>query len=140
MKIRWLQRLWRDERAFVVSSELILISTIAVIGLIVGLATYRDALVQELGDTGAAIGAVNQSYSVEVLSGTGISVAVDGEVTVTRTYGTAPDPVITVSGSFYNFDYTDLPDVCEVLPQAPGSPPAGIDINQTPIDEGDVLP
>ena len=47
----------------IISSELILVVTILVIGLIAGLATLRDAVTQELGDTGAAIGFIKQDYS-----------------------------------------------------------------------------
>ena len=43
--------LWNDEAGFIVSSELILISALVVLGLLVGLATIRDQVVQELGDT-----------------------------------------------------------------------------------------
>jgi hypothetical protein len=55
-------RLWRDEVAFIVSSELVLVSTIGVLGMIVGLTTIRDQVVQELGDVAAAFSDVNQSY------------------------------------------------------------------------------
>ena len=48
--------LWRDDRGFVVSAEMILLTVIVVIGLVVGMASYRDALFQELSDTGSAIG------------------------------------------------------------------------------------
>ena len=48
--------LWRDEGGFVVSSELVLIASIAVIGLIAGLATVRDQVVSELADVANAIG------------------------------------------------------------------------------------
>ena len=56
-------RLWRDEAGFVVSTELILIATILVIGLITGLVTIRDAVVTELADVADAISEVDQSYS-----------------------------------------------------------------------------
>ncbi len=55
-------RLWRDEAGFVVSTELILIATILVIGVITGLVTIRDAVVTELADVADAISEVNQSY------------------------------------------------------------------------------
>jgi hypothetical protein len=58
------QRLWADTSAVITTTDLILISTILVIGLIVGLTTLRDQVVQELGDLGAAVGSLNQSYSV----------------------------------------------------------------------------
>ena len=41
-------RLWRDEAGFVVSTELVLIATILVIGLITGLVTVRDAVAEEI--------------------------------------------------------------------------------------------
>lgn len=56
-------RLWRDEAGFVVSTELVLISTITVIGLIVGLTTVRDVVVIELADVADAISEIDQSYS-----------------------------------------------------------------------------
>ena len=61
--MRMLQQLWSDESGFIVSSELILIATILVIAMVVGLQTVRDAVLQELGDVGAAIGAISQDYS-----------------------------------------------------------------------------
>ena len=64
-----LQQLWQDEAGFVVSTELILIATILVIGVIVGLTTVRDQVVQELGDVALAIASVNQSYSFSGITG-----------------------------------------------------------------------
>lgn len=69
-----LSRFWRDEAGFVISSELVLVATILVIGLIAGLTAVRDGVVQELGDVGQAIGAVSQSYSYNgVVGHTGAS-------------------------------------------------------------------
>ena len=67
--MRMLNQLWTDENGFIVSSELILIATILVIAMVVGLQTVRDAVLQELGDVGAAIGAVSQDYSYGGASG-----------------------------------------------------------------------
>ena len=58
-----IKNLLNDEAGFVVSSELVLISTIAVIGLISGLTTLRDGVVQELADVSGALGNISQSYS-----------------------------------------------------------------------------
>jgi len=52
-----------DKNGFVISTELVLVATILVIGMITGLTTVRDAVVQELGDVAAAIGKLNQSYA-----------------------------------------------------------------------------
>ncbi len=57
------KRLWRDEAGFIVSIELILISTIAVLGILVGLASIRDAVVSELSDVAGAVQDLNQSYA-----------------------------------------------------------------------------
>ncbi len=65
----WMKQLWQDEAGFVVSSELVLIATILVIGIIAGQSALRDAVVGELADVGAAIGDVNQSFSFGAISG-----------------------------------------------------------------------
>ncbi len=52
-----------DEAGFIVSAELILVSTILVIGLIVGLVELQSSILHELNDVGEAIGSINQSYS-----------------------------------------------------------------------------
>lgn len=57
-----LKNLMNDENGFVVSAELILISTIAVLGLLVGMAEVRQAVVEELEDVASAIGSLNQGY------------------------------------------------------------------------------
>lgn len=59
------KRFSADERGFVVSSELIMISTIVVFGLLVGLAAARDAVVSELSDVAGSLQDLNQSYSVD---------------------------------------------------------------------------
>ena len=65
----WMKQLWQDEAGFVVSSELVLIATILVIGIIAGQSALRDAVVGELADVGAAIGDVNQSFSFGAITG-----------------------------------------------------------------------
>ena len=62
-------RVWNDEAGFVVSSELVLIGTILVIGLVSGLTSLRDQVVQELGDLALAIASINQSYSYSAITG-----------------------------------------------------------------------
>jgi Flp pilus assembly pilin Flp len=56
-------RFARDERGFLVSSELVVIATILVLGMIVGLVELQGALISELNDVGESIGSLNQSYS-----------------------------------------------------------------------------
>jgi len=68
-------RFWNDDTATVISAELIFIMSIVTLGMIVGLTTYRDQLVFEYADLGAAIGAINQSYSFSAITGMNYSLA-----------------------------------------------------------------
>lgn len=60
---RSLSEFAHDERGFLVSSELVVIATILVLGLIVGLVELQGALIGELNDIGESIGSLNQSYT-----------------------------------------------------------------------------
>src|SRR5436190_12148323 len=53
---------WNDEQGAIISAELVLVMTIAVIGMTVGLSEVAHAVVQELNDVGDAIGSLNQSF------------------------------------------------------------------------------
>ncbi len=55
-------KLYNDEAGFIVSAELILVSTIAVLAMVVGLSEVAHAVNQELEDVASAFGCVNQSY------------------------------------------------------------------------------
>ena len=57
-----LRNFWKDECGFIVSSELVLIATICVIGLIAGLVEIQWAVVGELNDVSDALGSLNQTY------------------------------------------------------------------------------
>lgn len=84
---KFAMRLWRDEAGFVVSTELILIATIVVIGLITGLTTVRDAVVHELADVADAVSEIDQSYS----------------------WGAITAHCASTAGS----EFVDVPDFCE---------------------------
>ena len=58
-----LKNLWLDQNGAVVSIELVLIITIAVLALIVGWSEVAVAVNTELNDVSNAIGALNQSYA-----------------------------------------------------------------------------
>ena len=64
-----LKRLWNDEAGFVVSTELVLLATVAVIGLLTGIVSVRDGVVSELSDVAGAVQEVNQSYSFDGVIG-----------------------------------------------------------------------
>lgn len=75
---RYRQRLTRLVKQFVqqdaaafYSVELVLIGSIACIGLVVGLAEYRNSLVQEYGDVSGAIAHLDQSFSFTLTASSG---------------------------------------------------------------------
>jgi len=99
-----MRKLWNDDAGFIISAELVLVATIVVIGLIVGLVSVRNQVVQELVDVGGAIGALSQSYCFGGIYKPGMA----------QTDGTC---------------YTDVVDFCQAPgPQAPFGTPGGITI------------
>ncbi len=63
--------LWNDEAGFIVSAELVLIGSVAVLAMVVGLSEVANAVNQELEDVASAFGSVNQSYRYNGLTGHG---------------------------------------------------------------------
>ncbi len=61
--------LWKDDAGFVVSAELVLISTIVVLSLVVGLSEVANGVNQELEDVGSAVGSMNQTLRYSGFSG-----------------------------------------------------------------------
>jgi Flp pilus assembly pilin Flp len=80
-------RLINDEAGFIVSAELVLVSTLAVIAMIVGLSEVALNVNNELEDVGAAVGNMSQTYQV---------------------YGTQGHKGFADGSSFY-----DVPDYCD---------------------------
>jgi len=70
----------RSEEGFILSTEAVLIGTIVVLGMIVGLAEVRNAVVQELGDYSAAVSLLSQDYAFSSISSTNVpgSIATSG--------------------------------------------------------------
>jgi hypothetical protein len=60
--MKTLHALWNDEAGVVVSAELVLVLTIAVLAMVVGLSEVAVAINTELNDLSNAFGAVDQSY------------------------------------------------------------------------------
>lgn len=88
-----MMKLWNDEAGFVVSAELVLIATILVLGLIVGLVTVRDQIVQELGDVAQAFAQINQSYSFSGVTGHTSATSGSQFIDTSDYCDTAGDPV-----------------------------------------------
>ena len=66
---RLLNNLWSDERGFVVSSELAMVSTLGVLGLTTGLAQVAGDVDAELKDVGGAVASLDQSINVMLPNG-----------------------------------------------------------------------
>ena len=64
--------LWRDERGFIVSGELAMVSTLGVLGLVTGLSEVSQNVNGELKDVGKAF-RLNQSYQCTLPNGTVLS-------------------------------------------------------------------
>ncbi len=60
--LRLAKALWNDQAGFIVSAELVLISTVGVIGLVTGLTCLRNAVNSELTDVSCAIRSLDQTY------------------------------------------------------------------------------
>lgn len=56
--------LWNDEAGVVISAEIVLVLTVAVLAIVVGLSEVAVAVNTELNDLSNAFGALNQSYAV----------------------------------------------------------------------------
>lgn len=57
-----LRNLWSDEGGVIISAELVIILTIAVLGMVVGLSNLQHALTAEFADLSMAFQSLNQSF------------------------------------------------------------------------------
>ena len=79
-----LNKLFRDESGVIISAELALVLTIAVLAMVVGLSEVAVAVNTELNDLSNAFGALSQSYSytgfhtTKASGATGVKSAVAG--------------------------------------------------------------
>src|SRR2546423_748982 len=64
-----MRHLWNDDKGALIATEWVFIVTILVIGLVVGLKSVQQAVVNELEEVASAIGALSQSYSFGGTSG-----------------------------------------------------------------------
>jgi hypothetical protein len=115
------RRLWNDQGGFIISAELVLVATIVVIGMIVGLVSVRNQVVQELVDVGQSIGSLSQSYAFTAIGPSG-------------TQGQSCSFAWT-DGSYY----LDLKDYCQA-PQTTGNEPGGISVRLWPVGAPQVPP
>ncbi|QGQ22584.1 Flp family type IVb pilin [Gimesia benthica] len=60
---RCIKQFWNDEGGFVLSAELVIILTVAVLAMIVGLTYVQSAVITEFNDIGNALSSLNQTYA-----------------------------------------------------------------------------
>ncbi len=73
--MNFVMRLWHDEAGVTYTIEVLLVGTIASLGLIVGLAALRDSVTNELADTARSVDNLNQSFTFNSIVGHSASVA-----------------------------------------------------------------
>lgn len=96
--------LWHDDAGAIIAAEYLFIATILVIGIIVGLASIRDAINTEFAELSNSFLALSQGY---VLSGqSGCCSAVDGSQAI-DTPSLVPDPTCTVPA---------IPSAVDIIP------------------------
>jgi len=83
-------RLWNDDAGALIAMEFLFIATILVIGIIVGLAGVRDAIVTELTELGNAILSLSQGFTIAGM--TGCCSSTDGSQAI-DTPGLLPEPL-----------------------------------------------
>ncbi len=80
-----LKKLWDDDGGFIVSFELMLVFVILLLGIIAGLTALRNAVVAELVETGQAVLALQQGFTINGTSSCGGSSQASGAVDVAGT-------------------------------------------------------
>jgi hypothetical protein len=71
-------KLSRKQAGFVMTTELVLLSTVMVVGLVAGMVTMRDALTAEMEDVAEAIGHLDQTYAFNGIVNGEKTAAVEG--------------------------------------------------------------
>ena len=71
-------KLWKDDQGALIATEWVFVVTILVIGLVVGLKTVQQAVLNELEEVAGAIGAISQTYSYG--GATGCCASVNGSL------------------------------------------------------------
>jgi len=110
------QAMKKKQGGFVMTSELLLLSTTVVIGLVVGLTTMRDAVTAEMEDVAEAIGSLDQSYAYDGLKNAEGSAEISGSGYI--------DAVDTNAGDGASFEFIST-DFSESAAAISGTPSGG---------------
>ena len=113
-----INKLFRDESGVIISAELALVLTIAVLAMVVGLSEVAVAVNTELNDISNAIGALNQSYSVTGFKGDNGAAAANAKSKSYVGMGKS-----TGFGFSDSVDDCDCNSSCDLVCGAPGDTP-----------------
>ncbi|MFP6764464.1 MAG: branched-chain amino acid aminotransferase [Planctomycetaceae bacterium] len=100
-----LKALIHDENGFVVSAELIIVSTVAILALVVGFSEISFSVNNELEDVGSAVGAMNQSFYVNGVQSVGKGGAVGSSFDDYADYCDSQTDVIAAGARSENDEY-----------------------------------
>jgi Flp pilus assembly pilin Flp len=108
--MKLLSALWNDQSGMVISAELVLVMTVAVLAMVVGLSEVAVAVNTELNDVSNAIGSLDQSFSF-----TGFSACDNGKL---KSF---------IAGSRFEdtHDNCDTNTTCDLVCGPPQSPTCG---------------
>ncbi|WP_339781149.1 hypothetical protein [uncultured Marinobacter sp.] len=93
MKAVQVSKLSKKQAGFVMTTELVLLSTVMVVGLVAGMVTMRDALTAEMEDVAEAIGQLDQTYAFNGIVNGENTAAIEGSVFGDATDASAGDGV-----------------------------------------------
>lgn len=72
--------LQRKQGGFIMTTELVLLTTVMVVGMIVGLVSMRDSVNAEMEDIAEAIGSLDQSYSFDGIQNVQETAFIEGSI------------------------------------------------------------
>ena len=103
----------KKQKGFVLTSELIILSTSMVAALVIGLSTLRDSVTSELEDVAEAIGSLDQSYAFDGL--------INAEGTAEISGSGFIDSIDTYSGdqSSFTFVASDFSETAVLISASP---------------------
>lgn len=116
------------QRGFVMTSELILLSTTMVAGLVIGLATMRDAVTAELEDVAEAIGSLDQSYAFDGIINAQNTAEVSGSGFIDAVDANAGD------GATFEFVATDFAETAVLIRSTPSAGGASPSVEDGSLD------
>ncbi|QDT33694.1 hypothetical protein [Thalassoglobus polymorphus] len=133
---------WQDEIGFVVSAELVLVSTVGVLGVIAGLSHVRGAVVEEYKDLGDSFRSIDQSFSYSGFRGCKAFTAgsafledcEEPEIHFTEIYDGCPTPCATPCESPCETPCETPCESCHTQYKAPHAAPRATTPCATPCD------